>query len=330
MQKTQDKHSFKKSFIAILFVSMIVGEVLYSFYSNEQNGIESIKAARDADVESFLQSSEAVRRRNSRDRDIEQLDASTDSKQKQNDAALAKSLGKAVINVFDDKIRADKKAKQGIMDKYDTWEKERVDTIISDYESRIGAASGLSSNIYLSLTASLLAIGLSYLATRQGDRWRWIILAGAFLAQLFVSSVIYDGTMLKYGSEAKAFLAAAVFFFCVPLAYHFGIIDYNSSLPMSGITLSHSNGKHTTSITVWSQNREGWIKAIIELAKERNLGNGSGMLSEIAEHFQVNKGVVCRAVKLAQSGRPINVPKKLSGGKSESCSPPFPTEKEAV
>lgn len=79
----------------------------------------------------------------------------------------------------------------------------------------------------------------------------------------------------------------------------------------SGITLTTTKTTHSASLTVWARDENGWRTAISALTREKNLGNGVGMLSLIAGHFHVNKGVVCRAVKLAQSGEPINVPKKL-------------------
>ncbi len=303
------KFSVKKFFIGIMFASMIVGEILYSFYSNEQKSVETIKKERDNAIEAFRKSPDAVKRRESMECDIKQLDASTDSKQHQNDAALAKNLGKVVINVFDDKIRADKQEKQKIIEKYDQWEKQRIDAINSDFEPKIKAASGLSSNIYLSMTVSLVAILLAYLATRQSDNWRWVLLIAAFIAQAFVSNVIYDGTIIKYGSEFKAFLTAGVFFLCVPLAYHFGIIDYNTIIPFGGIIISQT--KHGTSVTVWSKDVEGWKKAILTLCNERARNNGKGLMAEIARDFDVNKGQVHRAWKLLSEGKPLYVPRKL-------------------
>lgn len=94
------------------------------------------------------------------------------------------------------------------------------------------------------------------------------------------------------------------------------------------MTLTATKTTHSTSLTVWSHDREGWIRAIVALAKERSMGNGTGMLVKIADYFEVNKGTVFRAVKLAQSGKPINIPKKLYDGNVDSCPPLYPTEKE--
>lgn len=303
------KVTLKKTFITILFLAISSGEILYSFYSNEQRGVESIKKQRDAEIEKFFKSKEAVDRYESMQIDIKQLDASTDAKQQQNESALEKNNGKVVINVFDDKIRADKKTKQGIIDKYYDWKNSKTEEIKADYQPRINSASGLSSNLYLSVTVSLMAIGLAFFSTQQEGSWRTALLLASFVAQCYVAKVIFDGTVIRNGSIIDGLFSAGVFFLCVPLSYHFGIICFNTNIAMSGITISQT--KHGTSVTVWSRDVEGWKKAIFALANERARNNGKGMIADIARNFNVNKGQVHRAWKLVAEGKPLYVPKKL-------------------
>lgn len=314
------KYNSRKTFIGTLFAILLLGEVSFQVFTNGERTLVNLARQEYAALDSvFIRANvvEEKARAIKRAAPLENSKAIYDSLNKR---ALAR---KELFNPYSQLIiEADKQIDEAWRP-YKELISELQTPIRSEYkEHRENSESWLGqlTGIQYGISASLLAVGLAFFATLMSDAWRWILLGASFIPQFTACTMIYHGAMLKFDDVLQAASFAVMFFSCAPLAFHWGIIIYqnNGMVQAHGFTLTTTKTTHTTSLTVWSCDKDGWVKAITALARERNLGNGAGMLTEIADHFEVNKGVVSRAVGLAMSGKPINVPRKFLPLKRET------------
>jgi len=298
-------------YFSIAFMVVVFSlEIIAQCYSSNTKSMAKIQHARQAAINAFVNSGEAVKRRAQRDSTITRIDESSRAKIQRNFFALASSNA-STREMYDEKIRQDADKKSKVMAEYDRWESAAIANIkkeyaeIEFYQSH-GSFLADAYNWGLGIMTSILALFLAAVSPRYNGLRRYAALAGAIIAQMLASLLAFDGIVAKK-DETTAYVACLVFFYVIPVAYHF-MSDVAFQLPH--VTVQQSRRpKYTHEEFQISAN--GWVNAIQELATQRRLGNGSGQFSKVSGMYGINRGIVHRQVMRALAGKPITVPAKL-------------------
>lgn len=297
----------------ILILVLFIGEVISQIYNSSSYSNKAVISQLDSEILAFRNSDQAVLRRAQRDKDIAEITKSTEAKNQRNLIALSSSDAKT-RDMYDEKIRKDSAEKLNIRAEYDKWENAEIERIKNKYDeiafySANGSIWARAVDVVYGPLASLLALVLAGYSAMLYDWRKYASLVSAFIAQLFASMLAYGGMVDKVG-QIEAYAGFVAFFICIPLAYNIAS-EFSAMMPTVTVRRTHSVGHVKTRSVEWEISAKGWEMAIAELAKERKLGNGVGMLNRISDHFGINRGVVHRQLKRALEGKQITVPEKL-------------------
>ncbi len=299
------RFSFKKLFLAILFPSLLIGEIFFSYYGSTEKAAELVYRERLQEVEQWEKSPEASARLIKLGNDLKQLDESTELKKQRNIMALAERGSS--VQLYDDKIRADKQEAAALRGKYDDWKKEQLAIINQFYDDKARRLEQNKIALLQFIVAPLLAIGLAYLSSRQYDHWRSILLAFAFVAQFAACTMTYHGAIIKFDDKIIAYSFSVMFFLCAPTIYHFGVIDFvvSSPMPRHGITFTSTQTSHSLHVSL----PPDWQKAIPIIHREKQMKNGKGMVTAAAVQFFRDEKQAYRITRAVQKfGRTGIVP----------------------
>lgn len=83
--------------------------------------------------------------------------------------------------------------------------------------------------------------------------------------------------------------------------------------PVNGFTVTEMRTTtHSHSVSVsWTVDADGWVSAMRDIAKEKQLGNGKGLPYKAAKLFGVNPKTVSDGIRQALAGNEIRIPAKL-------------------
>lgn len=287
---------FKKIFLSVLFPSLLLGEIFFSYYGSTEKAAELIYRERKQAIAEWSKSADAISRVTKLENDMRQLEESTELKKQRNVMALAERGG--TVQLYDDKIRADKAQAAKLRAEYDRWKNEQLAMINSFYNDKSDRLKQDHLAMLQFIVAPLLAIGLAYLSSRQYDKWRWALLSFAFVAQFAACTMTYHGAMIKFDDEWIAYSFSVMFFVCAPTVYHFGVIDFVVSSPMSrhGITFTSTQTSHSLHINLPAD----WQKAIQLIHREKQLNNGKGMVTAAAMQFYNDEKQAYRVTRAVQ------------------------------
>jgi len=306
-----------KFFWLIIIATIFTLEVIAQCYNNSSKSNKQIVAQRDKEIELFRNSQEAITRRNQRDDTIANITASSEAKNKRNLIALASSDAKT-RQMYDQNIRQDAAAKSAVLAEYDAWEKSEIEKIEEKYNklefySANGSFLANAVNWVYGALASLLAVVLAFIAAKYSGGWKWSCLGLSILAQAFASTMAWGGLMEKFNDPFMAGIGVTAFFACIPIAYHVLSVEFYQ-LPHN-VRVGHASVSETVTRTRkinFEVSPEGYVKAITAIARERQLGNGTGLIHLAERNFGVNRGVIHRQIKRVLSGKPVSIPEKLT------------------
>lgn len=227
------KHIVKKTFLAILFLVLFSGEVLFSVYGNYQNSDETALREEQNAIDNWRKTNQmAVFKQKELQNNLDRISVGSEQKMAQNQKVLdADQINR---KLYDDKLIEDSQERARLQKEYDNWEIGQLESIRNFYarkRERSSEASwlGLLSGLQLGLVSSLTAIGLAYLAGRPSMKeWRQILLLLSFLAQIVACTTAWYGLMAKYDDQVRAWLFAGTFALCAPAVYHFGLIEWKN------------------------------------------------------------------------------------------------------
>lgn len=321
----------ESAFIVFVLVAAFVAEGALTSYKNFQGGAQSIYRQEQEAVAKFKESEDYILRANRLKSELDKLETSTKAKETRNRIAAAIKAEK--VELYSGEIRKDTEEARTLRVEFDAWVEKELAPLRAQFAEKRTRASeksfvGFVSGVSFSWFVPLLVIALGYLSTRQADAWRWILLSLSFLPQFASSQMAYDGAMLKFGQQqALAGTIAAMFFFCLPFLYHYGIIALRSKRAFcveenSGdeqtidrrAAKKSNHGKithHTETMTLeFDLTEQGYAQAIKHVAEEMNAGNGKGLFSQVLKRFEplgANKASLSRAIRRARSGEDVHV-----------------------
>jgi len=305
-----------KFFWLIIIAVIFSLEVIAQCYNNSSKSNKQIIAQRDNEIEAFRNSDEATTRRKQRDDTIANITASSEAKNKRNLIALASSDAQT-RKMYDQNIREDAKAKAEVTAAYDIWEKDEIKKIENKYAklefySANGSFLAQAVNWVYGALASILAVVLAFIAAKYSGGWKWACLGLSILAQAFASAMAWGGLMEKFNDHIMAGIGVAAFFACIPIAYHVLSVEFYQ-LPHN-VRVGQASLSETVTRTRkinFDISPDGYVKAITAIARERQLGNGTGLINMAERNFGVNRGVIHRQIKRVLAGQPVSIPEKL-------------------
>lgn len=300
-----------KYFSLALMLIIFVLEIVAQCYSSNTKSLSKIQEEQQSEIDAFVNSSEAVKRRAQRDSTLIRIDESSKAKNQRNFFALASSNA-STREMYDEKIRQDVDKKSKVMAEYDKWESAAIASIKEKYDEiefyrAHGSFLADAYNWGLGIMTSIIAFFLAAVSPRYYGSRRYFALGGAIISQMLASLLAFDGIAAKR-DELTAYVACAVFFYAIPAAYHF-MSDVAFSLPH--VTVKHPTSKPQHERVEFEISAKGWVQAIQAIATQRKLGNGSGMFMKVQKLYGINRGIVHRQVKRALAGQPITIPAKL-------------------
>jgi hypothetical protein len=321
--------NYRKVFIGLLFTVVFVGELSFQISTNEESSIVNLAKQEQQELDAVLGRPEvkaAYQTAYERALPIQSAKATYDTLNRR--AAKKKELFQPYSALI---IDADRQL-DPIWKSYNDEVEKCQAPIRETYRRRREAGQsfiGLLSGIQYGVSASLLAAGLAFFSTLAGD-WKKVLFAASFLAQGTACTNIWHGALLRYDSELQAGAFAAMFFFCAPLAFHFGTqlfkIEMLEETPKvkvtekpkaisaeAGGTLSVTESHHrTVSFTMWGKNADGFLKFVDFLKNEKAGGNGTGIQAEGARYFGIQSAQITRALGQARNGKSVTIPSILS------------------
>lgn len=301
-------------------VAAFIAEGALTSYKNFQGAAQNIYADEQRAVDAFKGEQYYRSRAEALKLNLAQLTQSIQDKQERNRKALAANGGRVLL--YSEEIRKDSEKLSALQAEFDAWEAAQLAPIRAQFaDKRLRASEssfvGFVSGVSFSWFVPFLVLALCYLSTRQFDQWRWVLLGLSFVPQCVSSQMAFDGAMMKYGQKELALSISAMFFFCLPVMYHFGIIAIRSrqtfcveeaAPPELEQKSEQSKGRfsHTSTTSFeFELTDEGYQKAIALVAAERKKGNGHGMFTEISKRFPVAKAAISRDIKSAMAGKTI-------------------------
>lgn len=217
----------EKIFIGFALVVLFGGEITFQFNNANEQTISNLHKQEKAEIDSVLIREDVLAEKRAADlraKPIELTKARLDSLTKAGRGPYITGM----INL-DRQIEEVRKPYKELV--------ERLQAPIRVYYAdRRGHASGwLSkfSGIQFGVVPSIAAVLLAILAARWPyASWQFVVLAvGAFIAQGMACIIIYHGAMLRLGEIVESVGISVMFFFCAPLAYHFGTKAFKEKKP---------------------------------------------------------------------------------------------------
>lgn len=319
--------NYRKVFIGLLFGVIFIGELSFQVSTNEESSIVNLAKQEQAELDQVLERPDvksayqvaqvrALPIQKAKDTYVTLNNRAEKSKDLfQPYSALIIDADKQLDNVwkpYNDKV-----------DKYQTPIRETYKLRRQAGQSWIGMLSGIQYGV----SASLLAAGLAFFSTLVAGSWKTVLFGSSFIAQATACTNIWHGAMLRYDSLVQANFFATMFFFCAPLAFHWGTllfkIDHIEAPEVEtklepkeaevGGTLSVTESHHrTVSFTMWGKNADGFLQFINFLKSEKAGGNGTGLQAEGARYFGVQSAQINRALEQVKDGKKVTIPKVLA------------------
>lgn len=318
-----------KYFLYITIGILLVGEIFLGFFFNFQRTEDVVSENIDTAIRRFHSSDEYAEKKKIMQADVDEIDVLNSQMTEKNNAALSKKGGTANLYV-NSKFRADS-TKRAIRRDFESWvvrreaeikAQQRVLSERNSYDNILGVGSSISIGISFYILSLALGIVSGTLLNSINFTFKSIPVETNFtflwsvVTQFAGSLISQESLHLKTGKDFMAWACAIAFMVGFPLlCKHAGLKgSKRKESELNPVTLTETRTVTTVSHSKtlsWPLDQIGWQQAIDALVKERQLGNGTGMLSKIAKHFDVNKALVHRAVQAAMSQKPINVPHKL-------------------
>ena len=322
--------NYRKVFIGLLFGVLFIGELSFQVSTNEESNIVNLAKQEQAELDQVLERSDLKQA-------YQEAQARALPIQKAKDTYVTLNAraerSKDLFQPYSALIIDADRQLDNVWKPYNSKLESYQAPIRETYRLRRQAGQywiGMLSGIQYGVSASLLAAGLAFFSTLVVGGWKTVLFGASFIAQATACANIWHGAMLRYDSLVQANLFAAMFFFCAPLAFHWGTILFKidhieapevkiePSKPEPkeaevGGTLSVTESHHrTVSFTMWGKNADGFLQFINFLKNEKAGGNGVGLQAEGARYFGIKSAQITRALGQAKDGKVVTIPSVLA------------------
>lgn len=312
-------------FAYLVFASFVLyGEIGLNSYGIHQGALNRILKDEKAQLDSVMSTPIIRQRLYSDSIRISALTNNSESQNIINKDAVNKKRDR--INPFSGEIRANDANVAEIQDSQANFIAKQQEPILAVSKEKKELAQTTANSISLGIAMPCLAVFLCLFSAwlvPAGTRLnRNYGLLGSFLAQGVSSIITFDAVFMQQGQWHKAFFFSFGAFICLPLGhwmagqvwreiqkewkeYRFSCL--RKKMLKNGDISSSMAGKSTVTMQTTTTTQEhkitlgmipnDWVKAIQLVAKERQLGNGSGLGAMVAQKFGKSEAWVSQSVK---------------------------------
>ncbi len=293
---------------------MLYGEIGLNRSGTKQGALNEIDVAERNEIKELLKSPLVEAQLKTFESRVAEVVLNSNTMNQKNQSAITERGGS--VNLFDDKVASNDERIKRIQVERDAYIDKISSEVKKKYKDRRNAADSESNLISLGVAMPCAALFLclfsAWVFPIKTPLYKNYGLLGSYFAQLVSSMIIFDAVSLLQGSKLKGAAISIGAFVCIPLGHYLAGLLWMQiqfewrvwKLERRGAKIIQTGARESITFTSTQEHKvtfeqipSDWNDAIELVAKERKLGNGTGLGAMVAKKFGKSEAWVSQSVK---------------------------------